>query len=162
MEDYNELIQQRFKKLTEISGAGIRPYAGRFTVSASAQELAERQGAASKEDLEREKVTASLAGRIVALRSFGKACFAHIQDGSGRIQLYFQKNRLGDDRFELFKKLDIGDFVGVSGFLFRTRTNELTLDVEEFTLLAKSLRPLPENGTGSRTWSSGTASATWT
>jgi lysyl-tRNA synthetase class 2 len=148
MEDYNELIQQRFKKLAEISAMGKRPYAGRYAVSISSQELLAAHGSTSKEDLDKRKVTVSLAGRIVALRSFGKACFCHIQDGSGKIQLYFQKNTLGEELFNLFKKLDIGDFVGVKGFLFRTRTDELTVDVEQFELLAKSLRPLPEKWHG--------------
>jgi lysyl-tRNA synthetase class 2 len=148
MEDHNELIQQRFRKLDEITQMGVRPYAGRYEVTASAQGLVDAHGGKSKEDLERTKDTVSVAGRIVALRSFGKACFCHIQDGSGRIQLYFQKNTLGDDPFSLFKKLDIGDFIGVKGFLFRTRTNELTVDVETFVLLAKSLRPLPEKWHG--------------
>jgi lysyl-tRNA synthetase, class II len=148
MEDHNELIQQRFRKLDEISQMGTRPYAGRYEVSASAQGLIDTYGGAIREDLEREKVNVSLAGRIVALRSFGKACFCHLQDGSGRIQLYFQKNTLGDDPFALFRKLDIGDFIGVKGFLFRTKTNELTVDVEAFALLAKSLRPLPEKWHG--------------
>jgi lysyl-tRNA synthetase class 2 len=148
MEDYNELIQQRFKKLAEFSAMGIKPYAGRFDVSASAQGLIEQYGNASKEDLEKERVEVIVAGRIVAMRSFGKAGFSHIQDGSGRVQLYVQKNSLGDDRYALFKKLDIGDFIGAKGFLFRTRTNELTIEVEEFTLLSKSLRPLPEKWHG--------------
>jgi lysyl-tRNA synthetase class 2 len=148
MEDYNELIQQRFKKLAEINEMGTRPYAGRYAVTASAQGLIAAHGTTSKETLEKERVTATIAGRIVALRSFGKACFCHIQDGSGRIQLYFQKNTLGEEPFSLFKKLDIGDFIGVTGFLFRTRTDELTLDVERFDLLAKSLRPLPEKWHG--------------
>jgi lysyl-tRNA synthetase class 2 len=148
MEDYNELIQQRFKKLAEISAMGKRPYAGRYAVTASSRELLSAHGSTSKEVLEKERVTVSLAGRIVALRSFGKACFCHIQDGSGRIQLYFQKNTLGEELFNLFKKLDIGDFIGVKGFLFRTRTDELTVDVEHFELLAKSLRPLPEKWHG--------------
>jgi lysyl-tRNA synthetase class 2 len=148
MEDYNELIQQRFKKLDEIRALGVRPYAGRFEVTASAQGLLDQYGRTSKEDLEKERVTVSLAGRITALRSFGKACFIHIQDGSGKVQLYFQKNTLGEERFNLFKKLDIGDFIGVKGFLFRTRTDELTLDAEEFDLLSKSLRPLPEKWHG--------------
>jgi len=148
MDDYNELIQQRFKKLAEISAMGIKPYAGRFEVSASAQGLMDQYGNASKEDLEKGRVEVIVAGRIVAMRSFGKACFSHIQDGSGRTQLYFQKNTLGDDRYALFKKIDIGDFVGVKGFLFRTRTNELTIEVEDFTLLSKSLRPLPEKWHG--------------
>ena len=148
MEDYNELIQQRFKKLADISGSGIKPYAGKFTVTHSAQKLLEQYGESSKEALEAARTEATVAGRVIAMRSFGKACFTHIQDGSGRIQLYFQKNTLGEDRYGLFKKLDIGDFVGARGHLFRTKTNELTLEVEDFTLLSKSLRPLPEKWHG--------------
>ena len=148
MEDYNELIQQRFKKREEISAMGIRPYAGKYEVTASAQDLADGFGQTAKEDLEKEKINVIVAGRIVALRSFGKAGFGHLQDGTGRIQFYFQKNTLGDDRYAFFKKLDIGDFMGVKGFLFRTKTNELTIDIEDFTLLSKSLRPLPEKWHG--------------
>ncbi len=148
MEEYNELIQQRFKKLAEIGALGEKPYAGRFVVSASAFELLNKYEKTSKEELANERVEVTLAGRIIAMRSFGKACFSHLQDGSGRIQLYFQKNTIGDERFALFKKIDIGDFIGVKGFLFRTKTNELTIDVEDFTLLSKSLRPLPEKWHG--------------
>jgi lysyl-tRNA synthetase class 2 len=148
MEDYNELIQQRIKKLAEISAMGKKAYAGRFNVSASSQSLFIAYGGKSKEELEAERVEVIVAGRIVAMRSFGKACFSHIQDGSGKIQAYFQKNTLGEDAFALFKKLDIGDFIGVRGFLFRTKTNELTVDAQDFTLLSKSLRPLPEKWHG--------------
>ena len=148
MEDYNELIQQRFKKLAEISAMGTKPYAGRFDVSVSAQGIVAQYGQATKEDLEKNRIEVTLAGRIVAMRSFGKAGFGHLQDGSGRMQIYVQKNSLGDDRYALFKKLDIGDFIGVKGFLFRTKTDELTIEVEGFTLLSKSLRPLPEKWHG--------------
>ncbi len=148
MEDYNELIRQRLKKLAEIREMGVKPYGGRYDVVATAQDLLNAHDKTSKEDLEKERVTVSVAGRIIALRSFGKACFSHVQDGSGRIQLYFQKNTLGEEKFNLFKKLDIGDFIGVKGFLFRTRTGELTIDAEDFTLLSKSLRPLPEKWHG--------------
>jgi lysyl-tRNA synthetase class 2 len=148
MEDYNELIQQRFRKLAEISAMGHKPYAGRFEVSTSSQALLEAYGQSTKEELEQKKVEVAVAGRIVAMRSFGKAGFGHIQDGVGRIQVYFQKNTLGEDQYALFKKLDIGDFIGMKGFLFRTKTNELTIDMEEFTLLSKSLRPLPEKWHG--------------
>ncbi len=148
MEDYNELIQQRFKKLGEISAMGVKPYAGRYETTASAQGLLDKYGQTSKEDLEKQRIEATVAGRIVAMRSFGKACFCHIQDGTEKIQLYFQKNTLGDERFALFKKIDIGDFIGVKGFLFRTKTNELTIDAEDFVLLSKSLRPLPEKWHG--------------
>ncbi|MDA8423075.1 MAG: lysine--tRNA ligase, partial [Nitrospiraceae bacterium] len=145
---YNELIQQRFKKLAEISAMGTKPYAGRFDVSTSAQALIDTYGNTTKEELEAKRIEVVIAGRIVAMRSFGKAGFGHIQDGSGRIQVYFQKNTLGEDRYALFKKIDIGDFIGVKGFLFRTKTNELTVEMEEFTLLSKSLRPLPEKWHG--------------
>jgi lysyl-tRNA synthetase class 2 len=148
MEEYNELIQQRFKKLAEISEMGHKPFAGRFAVSTSSQALQDAYGQSTKEELEQNKVEVTIAGRIVGMRSFGKAGFGHVQDGSGRIQVYFQKNTLGDDQYALFKKLDIGDFIGVKGFLFRTKTNELTIDMEEFTLLSKSLRPLPEKWHG--------------
>ncbi len=148
MEDYNELVQQRFKKLGEISAMGVKPYAGKFIVTQSAQMLLDAYGKTAKEDLESKRTEVTVAGRIVAMRSFGKAGFSHIQDGTGRVQIYFQKNTLGDDRYALFRKLDIGDFVGIKGFLFRTKTNELTIDVEDFTLLSKSLRPLPEKWHG--------------
>jgi len=148
MEDYNDLIQQRFKKLAEISAMGAKPYAGRFDVSASAKALQETYRQTTKEELESNRVEFTIAGRIVAMRSFGKAGFGHIQDGSGRIQVYFQKNTLGEDHYALFKKLDIGDFIGLKGFLFRTKTNELTIEMETFTLLSKSLRPLPEKWHG--------------
>jgi lysyl-tRNA synthetase class 2 len=148
MEDHNELIQQRFKKREEISAMGIHPYAGRFDVSVSALGLIDQYGQTSKEDLEKTRVDVVVAGRIIAMRSFGKAGFGHLQDGSGRIQFYFQKNTLGEDKYAFFKKLDIGDFMGVKGFLFRTKTNELTIDIEDFTLLSKSLRPLPEKWHG--------------
>jgi len=148
MEEYNDLIQQRFKKLAEISAMGAKPYAGRFDVSTSAKALHDTYGQTTKEELESKRVEFTIAGRIVAMRSFGKAGFGHIQDGSGRIQIYFQKNSLGDDQYALFKKLDIGDFIGLKGFLFRTKTNELTIEMEAFTLLSKSLRPLPEKWHG--------------
>jgi len=148
MEDYNELIQQRFKKLADISAMGKKPYAGRFDVSTSAQALIDAYGNATKEELESKRVEVIVAGRIVAMRSFGKAGFGHIQDGSGRMQVYFQKNTLGEDRYAFFKKIDIGDFIGAKGFLFRTKTNELTIEMEDFTLLSKSLRPLPEKWHG--------------
>jgi lysyl-tRNA synthetase class 2 len=148
MEDHNELVQQRFKKLAEISAMGEKTYAGRFDVSTSAQALIETYGNTTKEELESKRIEVTVAGRIIAMRSFGKACFSHIQDGSERIQVYFQRNTLGEDRYALFKKIDIGDFIGVTGFLFRTKTNELTIEVENFTLLSKALRPLPEKWHG--------------
>ncbi len=148
MEDYNDLILQRFKKLDEFKSSGVNPYAGRFTVTASSQALADSFANVSREELEKNRTEVTVAGRIVAMRSFGKASFCHIQDGSGRIQLFFQKNTLGEDRYAMFKKLDMGDFIGVKGMLFRTKTNELTIEVNDYSLLSKSLRPLPEKWHG--------------
>jgi len=110
-------------------------------------DLHDKYGAVSKEALEAEPVQCSLAGRIVAMRDFGKAAFAHIQDTTGKIQVYFRKDMLGES-YKIIKKLDIGDIVGLKGRLFRTRTNELTVEVDSFEFLTKSLRPLPEKWHG--------------
>ena len=116
---------------------GIAPFGYRFERSHSAQEALE----AYEED--GVEVSVSTAGRIVSMRPHGKATFVHIGDRSGKIQLYFRRDVLGDDGYELLKLFDLSDFIGVRGSLFRTRTQEVTIKVEEFQLLTKALRPLP-------------------
>ncbi|MEW6409033.1 MAG: lysine--tRNA ligase [Nitrospirota bacterium] len=148
LEEINELIEQRLKKLKALKDAGIDPYGSRFEVKHSSKGLLDQYNGHSHDDLEKERVEVVVAGRIVALRDFGKATFAHIQDGAGKMQIYLRKDMLGDERYGLLKKLDIGDFIGVKGRLFRTKTNELTIEVEEYVLLCKSLRPLPEKWHG--------------
>jgi lysyl-tRNA synthetase class 2 len=147
MEEINELIEQRIKKLEELRRSGIEPFGGAFYAEDHASDLFSKFGDSAKETLEANPVSCSLAGRIVAMRDFGKAAFAHLQDYTGKIQVYFKKDKLGD-KFILIKKLDIGDIVGLKGKLFRTRTNELTVEAEEVFLLTKSLRPLPEKWHG--------------
>ena len=147
MEETNDLIRQRIKKVEELRELGIKPYGDPYHAEAHAAELMDKYGNVSKEDLEAEAVACSLAGRIVALRDFGKAAFAHVQDGSGKIQVYLKKDVLGEGH-SLLKKLDVGDIIGLKGRLFRTRTNELTVEVEKFELLTKSIRPLPEKWHG--------------
>jgi lysyl-tRNA synthetase class 2 len=149
MEEINEQIEQRIKKLAELKQAGIDPFGGPFEATHHASEILNTYGEASKEDLQAHPVAFVIAGRIVAMRDFGKAAFAHVQDSSGRIQVYFRKDILGD-AFSIVKKLDIGDIVGIEGKLFRTKTNELTLEVDHFAFLTKSLRPLPEKWHGLR------------
>jgi len=149
MEETNELIEQRLKKLSELRDAGIEPYQGQFEQDAHAGDLLETYEGRSQEELEQKDVSASVAGRVIALRSFGKATFAHIQDATGKIQIYLKRDVLGE-KYALVRKLDIGDIVGVRGKLFRTKTNELTIEVFDFTLLSKSLRPLPEKWHGLR------------
>ncbi|MDP2167993.1 MAG: lysine--tRNA ligase [Thermodesulfovibrionales bacterium] len=146
-EETNELMQVRINKLKELKEKGIEPFGGPFDVNDYASELLEKYVSSSKEDLEANPVQCSIAGRLVALRDFGKASFAHIQDATGRIQIYFKKDILGE-KYSLFKKLDIGDIIGLTGRLFRTRTNELTVETVDFSLLTKSLRPLPEKWHG--------------
>jgi lysyl-tRNA synthetase class 2 len=147
MEEINELIEQRLKKLEELRQSGIEPFGGSFYAENHASELHDTYASVEKETLEADPVSCSLAGRIVAMRDFGKAAFAHIQDATGKIQVYFRKDKLGE-QFLLLKKIDIGDIIGIKGRLFRTKTNELTVEVDEFVLLTQSLRPLPEKWHG--------------
>lgn len=147
MEEINELIEQRIKKLEELRQAGVEPFGRAFYAEDHAMDLHDKYGAVSKESLEAEHVPCSLAGRIVAMRDFGKAAFAHIQDTTGKIQVYFRKDMLGEG-YKIIKKLDIGDIIGLKGKLFRTKTNELTVEVDDSMFLTKSLRPLPEKWHG--------------
>lgn len=147
MEEINELIQQRLKKLDELKELGIDPFGGPFKVKDTTRDIINNYGEVTGDDLEGKKVLCTVAGRIIALRGFGRATFCHIQDGTGRIQIYLRKEIIGD-QYNLVKKLDIGDFIGVEGRLFRTKTGELTIEVEKLTFLTKSLRPLPEKWHG--------------
>ncbi|MBI5188303.1 MAG: lysine--tRNA ligase [Nitrospirae bacterium] len=147
MEEINELIEQRIKKLEELRQSGIEPFGSSFYAENHASELLNKFDTVKRETLEANPVLCSLAGRIISMRDFGKAAFAHIQDATGKIQVYFKKDILGEKHL-LLKKLDIGDIIGLKGRLFRTKTNELTVEVNDFILLTKSLRPLPEKWHG--------------
>ena len=104
--------------------------------------------AKTAEQLENPRVSVRVAGRIMAMRFMGKAGFAHLQQNGQRLQIYVRKDAVGDKGFELYKLLDLGDHIGVSGYLFRTRTGELSIHVEEITFLSKDLLPLPEKWHG--------------
>ena len=145
--DGNELIRQRHAKLEALRRRGLDPFGGRYPVTHWAGPLHARLAAATEEEELRAVGPVSLAGRIVTLRHHGKTCFAHLMDHTGRIQLYARADQLGDD-YTLFTDLDLGDFIGATGEMMRTRTGELTLAVKAFTFLAKSLRPLPEKWHG--------------
>lgn len=141
MADYNSLEKIRLQKIEELRAEGVEPYPTRATrTHTSAQAIAEF-GTAEKDGRE---VKATLAGRIRATRAMGKISFAHIEDGAGRIQLFFRMNELTQERVDFFNKMfDIGDFIQASGVMFRTKTGEATLHVHDFSLLAKSVSPLP-------------------
>jgi lysyl-tRNA synthetase len=139
MEDTNSLIEQRKAKLKSLEAKGIFPFKNKFTPDLGAGEARAKfeTGALA------EHAKVAVAGRITAHRDMGKSMFIDVRDQSGRIQVYAQKNALGDDLFHTFTHLDLGDFVGVTGTLFRTKTNEPSIKLEAFTILAKSLRPPP-------------------
>ncbi len=141
MADYNSLEKVRLQKIEELRAEGVEPYPTRAKrTHTSAQAIAEF-AAAEKDGRE---VKATLAGRIRATRAMGKISFAHIEDGAGRIQLFFRMNELTQPRVDFFNKMfDIGDFIQASGVMFRTKTGEATLHVHDFSLLAKSVSPLP-------------------
>ncbi len=144
----NEQIRQRHDKLEALRARGIDPFGGRYPVTHWAHELAETLGTANDDEL-KAFGPVSLGGRIVALRDHGKTCFAELMDYTGRIQLYARADQLGEE-FALFRALDVGDFIGVTGELFRTRTGQLTVAVKIMSFLAKALRPLPEKWHGLR------------
>jgi lysyl-tRNA synthetase class 2 len=139
---------QRQKKLAEIEARGHEAYPHKFDWTATPAELVEKYAAADAAALEASKPAVRVAGRIVALRLHGKAGFAHISGSGQRLQIYVKLDIVGPRTFELFQLIDLGDFVGVSGHLFRTRTGELTVWVAELTLLSKALLPLPEKWHG--------------
>ena len=134
----SEILQVRRDKLKTLQDAGNDPFQiTKFDVSHHAEEIR-----AQFDDLENKEVT--LAGRMMAKRVMGKASFAHVQDLSGKMQLYIARDSLGDEPYAGFKKMDIGDIIGVKGTVFKTKTGEISLHVTELTLLSKSLQPLPE------------------
>jgi lysyl-tRNA synthetase class 2 len=136
-EELNFVLQARREKLEALEAAGVAPYAYSFDRQQSAVQAQTLLGPAE------EGPPVSLAGRIVAWRSHGKTTFAHLADSTGKIQLYFKKDQLGDENYAQLAHFDLGDIIGVHGPLFRTRTGEVTVRVDRVELLAKSLRPLP-------------------
>ncbi|MBF0493183.1 MAG: lysine--tRNA ligase [Deltaproteobacteria bacterium] len=147
-EETNIYRDQRIQKAEDMRQKGISPYPNDVSPKHLAKDLLTEYDPKTVEELEKISETFSLAGRVMALRSFGKAAFIQLQDRSGRFQIFIQKGTVSDAEFELFKTLDIGDFIFVSGHLFRTKTNELTLKAHQFRLTVKSLRALPEKWHG--------------
>jgi len=134
MDDTNSLIEQRKAKLAALRAKGIDPFKNKFTPGETCQ-FAREHYAEGRE--------VALAGRITAHRDMGKSMFLDIRDQSGRMQVYAQKNVLGDEQFAIFQHLDLADFIGVNGTLFTTKTNEISVKITSFTILAKALRPPP-------------------
>ena len=137
------VYELRRQKLKQIEALGQTAYRSKYEFTHTIPRILEEYSDKTAEQLETPRVNVRVAGRIMAIRLMGKAGFSHLQQEGKRLQIYVKKDAVGETGFELFKLLDIGDYVGVSGYLFRTRTGELTIHVEEITFLSKDLLPLP-------------------
>ena len=144
----SDQLRQRRANFEELQKLGVEQYPHRFERTDTVSALAEAHSATAGEVLEAAKIQTRTAGRVLAIRSFGKANFLAISDGKSQIQIYVRKDALSERDFALFKLLDFGDFVGVEGHLFRTRTNELTIWATKLEFLAKCFVPLPEKWHG--------------
>jgi lysyl-tRNA synthetase class 2 len=139
-----ELIQERIRKLHELRAKGINPYPYKFVPTHTARQVLEKYGGLQ---VEHTKDSATVAGRIIALRRMGKITFCHVRDHTDKIQLYFKEDQLGKD-YELLKLYDAGDWIGATGTVFKTKTGEVTLSVTQSAMLCKSIRPFPEKWHG--------------
>ncbi|MGD8387497.1 MAG: lysine--tRNA ligase [Desulfobacteraceae bacterium] len=148
MELNPSIVEERRKKAQALQELGISLYPAGYDPDITAAGALEHYGGLDAESLEKNSETHAMAGRIMSRRDFGKASFIHIKDRTGRIQAYIRKDKVGEEAFQVFKLMDIGDIVGLHGRFFRTRTNELTLLADDVHLLTKSLRPLPEKWHG--------------
>jgi lysyl-tRNA synthetase class 2 len=147
LQESDQVVQRR-ANLAELKRLGVDPYPHRFEADAPIEAVVSKYASSSREQLDEEKPHFRLAGRILAIRPFGKANFVVLSDGRARIQAYIRQDTLSARQFEIFKLLDLGDWVGVEGPLFRTRTNELTVNTQRLEFLAKCLLPLPEKWHG--------------
>ncbi|MBZ5573473.1 MAG: lysine--tRNA ligase [Acidobacteriia bacterium] len=142
------IYKLRLEKLKQIEALGQQVYPTQYDFTHTVPTILAEYSGRSAEELEASRITVRVAGRIMAIRLMGKAGFAHLQQAGQKLQIYVKKDAVGDKGFELYRLLDLGDHIGVSGYLFRTRTGELTVHVEELTFLSKDLLPLPEKWHG--------------
>ncbi|MFD1736931.1 lysine--tRNA ligase [Bacillus salitolerans] len=143
-EELNDQLQVRREKLHKLREKGLDPFGKRFDRTHTSKELLSLYGEISKEELDEQTIEVSIAGRIMTKRGKGKAGFTHIQDLTGQIQLYIRQDAVGEEAYEIFDTADLGDIVGVTGTVFKTKVGELSIKVTTFELLTKSLKPLPE------------------
>ncbi|MBN1663377.1 MAG: lysine--tRNA ligase [Deltaproteobacteria bacterium] len=144
----SELLKKRKEKIESLKSEGIALYPNNVGVKDTASSILERFSVTDHDALEQIDERFSVAGRLMAVRSFGKAAFLKVQDRTGSIQTFIHKNILDEKTYNLFKRLDVGDIIFVSGKLFRTKTNELTIEADDIRLLSKAVRPLPEKWHG--------------
>jgi lysyl-tRNA synthetase class 2 len=143
-EDLNDQLRVRREKMNTMRENGLDPFGKRFDRSHTSNELVTQYGELEKEDIEAKNLSVTLAGRIMTKRGKGKAGFAHLQDLTGQIQVYVRQDAIGEENYKLFDSADLGDIIGVTGTLFKTKVGELSVKVENFEFLTKALRPLPD------------------
>ncbi|SEP04837.1 lysine--tRNA ligase [Paenibacillus sp. OV219] len=143
-QELSELLQIRRDKLDQLRGLGIDPFGGKFERTHHAKAIVDAYENVSKEELEEQAIEVTVAGRIMQKRGMGKAGFAHIQDLSGKIQVYARKDTVEESQYQAFELLDLGDIIGVRGTVFKTNTGETSIKAKEIVVLTKSLLPLPE------------------
>jgi lysyl-tRNA synthetase, class II len=143
-----KIYELRREKLKQIEALGQPTYRSKYDFTHTVEEILAKYTEKTGEELQKERVNVRVAGRLMAIRLMGKAGFAHLQQDGKRLQIYVKKDAVGEKGFELYKLLDLGDHIGVSGYLFRTRTGELSVHVEEIAFLSKDLLPLPEKWHG--------------
>jgi lysyl-tRNA synthetase, class II len=146
--EQSDLVAQRRKKLESIVGLGFAAYPPRYDCTHSLRQIVDTYASRTGEQLEAERIRVRVAGRAMTIRPMGKAGFADLEGGGARLQVYVRRDAVGERDFELYKLLDIGDLVGAEGYLFRTRTGELSVHAEHLMFLAKALLPLPEKWHG--------------
>ncbi|MBC1273151.1 lysine--tRNA ligase [Listeria booriae] len=143
-EELNDQLIVRREKLDTLRAEGIDPFGAKFVRTISPEEIVSQYEGKTKEELEEAAIEVSVAGRIMTKRVKGKVGFTHIQDRFHQVQIYIRKDGVGEEAYDLFKLADLGDIVGVTGTIFLTNTGELSVKASEFTMLSKSLRPLPD------------------
>ncbi|MDS9473252.1 lysine--tRNA ligase [Sporosarcina pasteurii] len=144
LDELNDQLLVRRQKMTDIRESGLDPFGSKFKRTHLSDAVRNEYEELTKEELEEASYKVTIAGRLMTKRGQGKAGFAHIQDLGGQIQIYVRQDAIGEEAYALYKTTDLGDIVGVSGTVFKTKVGELSIKVEEFTFLTKALRPLPE------------------
>lgn len=143
-EELNDQMLVRREKMETLREEGIDPFGTRFERTADSRELHEKYNDLSKEEIAALDQTASIAGRMMTKRGKGKVGFAHLQDREGQVQIYVRKDEVGEENYQIFKKADLGDFLGVEGEIMKTDTGEVSIKAKKVTMLSKALRPLPD------------------
>ena len=143
-EELNEHMRVRREKLNDLLEQGLNPFGGKYIRTHLMDELVSKYNSLTKEQLATEEVEVTVAGRVMTKRGQGKVGFAHLQDSSGQLQIYVREDAIGKESYSVYRTIDIGDIIGVKGTLFKTNMGELTVAVDKFDLLTKSLRPLPD------------------